>query len=179
MLSAAVATAASALTALPAAPAAATACDPVLGCIHAPHVGLPDVFGEVVGVPCQPTFAFAGREGDRIYWSGPIAGATYAHSDIQTKRMSVTCAVRTAGDFTSGEERGAETAYSVAPLTFTASATGLTLRFWSKDTSEQLFLCTTVHWTDRAGLTHTHRYDWNESASGDQCVPMVWVRLPV
>ncbi len=171
--------AAVAMAVVPAAPAAANHCDPVLGCTSVGHPDLPDVFGDPTGVPCLPVFRQGATEGSRQYWDGLITGATYSHPDVQTRRMTVTCSIRTSASYTGGEERGSETATSVAPLNFTVSAAGLTLTFYTVVPNEPIWLCTTVRWVDRAGVSHVDRID-HDDAVGDQCREMIWLPpLPV
>jgi hypothetical protein len=151
---------------LPAAPAAAT-----WDCTHYPQpcdvwdigTGI-DVSGEAKGTTCSGWFGPAGQEGTQYWYSGSITSGTYLHPDVETKKMSLTCAVRTADNAHSGALRGSVTASSVAPLNNIVSAVGLPIDYWTTNDPqaeplEKLYLCTTVAWTDKFGIGHSQSYD--------------------
>jgi hypothetical protein len=145
--------------AMPALPASADKCGVTIPCIPTVVIdpGPLDVFGDIQGEACGGVFYSTGEEGNRTYYTGYIEGGTYVHSDVQTKRMTVTCSVRDADTDTGGVERGAVTAQSIAPLNNVVSAAGLPLTFWTYTPgTETLWLCTTVRWVDRLGINHTY-----------------------
>jgi hypothetical protein len=160
---------------MPALPASADKCGVTIPCIP-DSVGpiTPDLFGDLSGYACGGVFSYEGDEGTRLYWSGPIQGATYVDSDVQTQRMTVTCFVQDADTVGSGTLRGTTTAQSIAPLNNIVSAAGLDLEYWKNTPgTERIWLCTTVRWVDRAGLSHSHSYDANSNRSGAQCPELV------
>ena len=170
-----------------AAPADAAKCGSILGVAEVPCpteivviTGGPDLFGEVKGSPCLGAFQYDGEEGTRDYFSGYIQGATYLHTDADTRRMTVRCHIRDASTPTSGSVRGEASASSVAPLNFTASAAGRPISFWMPRDIEEpdIWMCTTVTWTDRLGINRAHHYDADPDAPGTQCQKFTWV-LPI
>jgi hypothetical protein len=162
------------LLATPAAPAHAVTCGPLVPCVVAPVGGVPDLTGEVKGMPCMGLFVYEGPDdaGDQRF-EGPLQGATYAHSDVQVRSLTVTCSVRTGSTDTAGQLRGDVSATSTAPFTFVASAAGRELVYYRTNASERVWLCTTVRWVDRFGFPHTHRYDWDPNTPGAQCGELI------
>lgn len=139
-----------------------------------PYALTPDIFGDVGGYACGGLFTYEAQEGSRLYYSGPILGATYVDTDVQTKRMRVTCSVETADTVGVGTVRGSTLAQSVSPLNNVVSAAGLTLEYWSNyPGTERLWLCTTVTWIDRVGVGHTHYYDADPNKAGAQCLELL------
>jgi hypothetical protein len=141
---------------MPALPASADKCGVTIPCIPYVDPGPIDVFGEAKGQACGGVFEYSGDEGSRMYYFGYIEGGSYIHTDVQTRRMTVTCDIRDADSQSAGSSRGSVTAQSIAPLNNVVSATGLRLDFWfNYPATETLWLCTTVRWVDRIGLNHT------------------------
>lgn len=159
---------------VPALPASADECGVTIPCIPGWVTQETDIFGGVAGVPCGGVFSYEGDEGTRRYYSGPISGATYIDSDVDTRRMTVTCSIQTAETIGSGTVRGSTTAQSIAPLNNIVSAAGLDLEYWytypHTPATEKVWICTTVVILDHLGFTYTHYYDADPNRSGAQCL---------
>lgn len=158
------------------APAHANTCGGSLPCAAEIVHGVPDFFGTTMTTTCGGAFAYEGQEGPYYYWSGDLLDTMAMNSDINTRRISITCSVRSGSTFTSGTQRGSVTASSIAPLNNVVTADGVALTYYRTSLDENLWLCTTVDWVDRAGLGHTWHVDEDDTVSGTQCGAIVRVK---
>lgn len=138
-------------------------------------VPLPDVFGDLKGVPCGGLFTSETRpEGDRLYWNGTVFGATYLNTDPQTQRMRITCTIRDSDTEGTGTVRGSVSNSNIPPLNNMVTASTLSLSYWERYPGpDRVWLCTTVTWVDRAGLGHSYSYDDNPDKAGAQCLEVL------